>query len=93
MTHRPDLRTVALALAFFAIGFLVAERMTPASAAAPAAPATIDNAQAFSGTSGTVIAEDAQKVPYVIIVRDTKIWRIQLGASSSAHRPWATLSE
>jgi len=85
-----DWRTLVLAIAFLAIGFLVAERMTPASAAPAPRPAP-DYGQAFSGTTGTVVVEE-NKTTYVIIVRDSKLWRVPVGASGS-QRPWVNLAE
>src|SRR5258707_798395 len=51
-----DLRSVLLAGAFFALGFLVADRMTHVSAS-PSASLQDSNGAAYSGTDGAIAAK------------------------------------
>ena len=86
MLHRIDVRSILLALAFAACGFLIADRM----AAANARPVPVEQggAGAFAGTAGTVAVGE-----YVVIVRDSKVYRINIGERSQSGKwtPWMVL--
>ena len=89
MVRRFDFRSVLIAAAFFAIGFLVADRMTRVEAAQ--APAPQESSQAFSGTDGAVVMK-VNGVPNLIIVRAAKLWRVD--PSGTGHqRSFATVGE
>jgi hypothetical protein len=72
-----DLRSVLLALACGALGFVIADRMGEA-AAAPAAAG-------FRGAGDALVVyqDDSTKAHYAVILRDNKLWQVQLGGSSS----------
>lgn len=92
MKNWMDLKSLLVAVAFFAVGFLAADRMTPA-AAAPMQATSDTGAAAFAGTSGafTVFTEGRW---YVIVVKDGKVWRMAANAGSvGATRPWTTLTD
>jgi len=89
MNTRFDFRSVLIAAAFFAIGFLVADRMARVDAAPPAA--VQDGVQGFSGTDGAVVMK-VNGVPNLIIVRASKLWRVD--PSGMGHnRSFATVGE
>jgi hypothetical protein len=89
MLRRFDFRAALIAVGFFAIGFLVADRMTRVEAAP--LPSMQDNGQAFSGNDGAVVMK-VNGVPNLIIVRGAKLWRVD--PSSRGHNAsFATVGE
>ena len=90
MLRRFDVRTVLLAGAFFALGFLVADRMTRVEAVTAAATQE-STTPSFSGTDGAVVMK-VNGVPNLIIVRGPKLWRVD--PSGTGHvRSFATIGE
>jgi len=89
MIRRFDFRSVLLAGAFLALGFLIADRMTRADAAP--APAAQDAPQSFSGTDGAVVMK-VNGVPTLILVRGAKLWRVDPSATGHS-RSFATVGE
>ena len=90
MLRRLDVRSLLLACAFFALGFLVADRMTRADAA-QAAPLQEAGMQSFSGTDGAVVMK-VNGVPNLIIVRAAKLWRVDPSARGH-NASFATIGE
>ena len=88
-----DVRSIVIAVAFLAIGFLAAERMTPAVAASPREAQEM-RGDSFAGTTGTTIVKTDRDV-YVILVRDRKIYRIGMGKGGEQNQilPWAILAD
>ncbi len=84
-----DFRSVLLALAFAAIGFLAADRMSAAQARPAPLPAPAAGDPGFSGTSGAM----AIGVDWVVIVRDNKVYKLNIGkgGDNNRERPWAML--
>ena len=62
MNRWMDLRSVLIAGAFFALGFLVADRMTHAGASSPLV-AQDGNGAAFSGADGAIAARSHPHPP------------------------------
>ena len=89
MLRRFDFRSVLVAIAFFTVGFLVADRMTRAEAAP--APSVQEGAQSFSGTDGAMMTK-INGAPTLIVLRAAKIWRVDLTASGH-NRSIATIGE
>ncbi len=89
MVRRVDLRSLLIAVAFFAIGFLVADRMSRVEASAPAAQEAA--APSFSGADGAVVMK-VNGVPNLVIVRGTKVWKIDPTGSGHA-RSFMTFGE
>ena len=84
MFRRFDFRATLIAVAFFAIGFLVADRMTRAEAAPTAAPAADgDVAAGFSGTDGALVTKIGN-LTYLIIVRGNKVYRMDAGGAGNS---------
>ena len=86
MSRWMDLRSVLIAGAFFALGFLVADRMTHVSAS-PSATLQDSNGAAYSGTDGAIAAKSP-----ILIFRGHKIYRVD-PAQGGPHRPWGDLTE
>lgn len=75
-----DLKVVLIAIAFFALGFLVAHGMRPVEAQQPAPlPAS-----AFAGSAGAMVAGGGD---VVILVRDNNVYRLQVTGQSGEMRP------
>lgn len=91
MLQRFDFRSALIAVAFFAIGFLVADRMTRAEAAPSPVSAAQDAGQGFSGTEGTVVVKVAG-VNQLILVRGAKLYRVD-PAGAGHFRSFATIGE
>jgi len=89
MLRRFDFRAVLIAVSFFAIGFLVADRMTRAEAAPVSA--LQDNGQAFSGDNGAVVMK-VGGTQQLIIVRAAKLYRVD-PAGAGHFRSFATIGE
>jgi hypothetical protein len=86
MSRWMDLRSVLLAGAFFALGFLVADRMTHVSA--NTSPALQDsNGAAYSGADGAIAAKSQ-----ILIFRGHKIYLVD-PARGGTQRPWGDLAE
>lgn len=86
MTRSGVLRSVLIALACFALGFFVADRMTNASASP--LPAMQDGGAGYSGADGALMVR-----PYLVVIRGKKVYRIDPSASGGAQKPWAELVE
>ena len=86
MSRWMDLRSALLAGAFFALGFLVADRMTHVSAS-PSAAIQDSNGAAYSGTDGAIAAKSQ-----ILIFRGHKIYLVD-PARGGAQRPWGDLVE
>lgn len=86
MTRRIDLRALLLAGACFGLGFVVADRMAPATAS-PAAAAQDANGAAFGGADGAVVLRSQ-----LYVIRGKKVYRIDPG-SAGTQRPWGELVE
>jgi hypothetical protein len=86
MSRWMDLRSVLLAGAFFALGFLVADRMTHVSAS-PTAALQDSNGAAYSGTDGAIAAKSQ-----ILIIRGHKIYLVD-PARGGPQRPWGDLVE
>lgn len=93
MPRRFDFRAALIAAAFFAIGFLVADRMTRAEAAPASAPraAEQDAAAAFSGQDGALVTRIGN-ITYLLVVRGNKVYRMDAGGAGNA-RPNFHLAE
>jgi hypothetical protein len=89
MLRRFDFRAALIAASFFAIGFLVADRMTRVEAAPLSSMQ--DNGQAFSGNDGAVVMK-VGGVPQLIIVRAAKLYRVD-PAGAGHFRSFATIGE
>jgi hypothetical protein len=76
-----DLRSVLLAGAFFALGFLLADRMTPAGAAPLPSPQD-SNGAAFSGTDGAVVLRNQ-----IYVIRGGRIYRLD-PSTGGTQRHW-----
>jgi len=86
MNRWMDLRSVLIAGAFFALGFLVADRMTHAGASS--VPSSQDsNGAAFSGNDGAIAAKSQ-----ILIFRGHKIYLVD-PARGGNQRPWGDLVE
>lgn len=83
MLRRFDFRAVLIAVAFFTVGFLVADRMTRAEAAPRSVAAAQDGAAAFSGQDGALVVK-ANNIPYLILVRGSKIYRVDATGAGNA---------
>lgn len=80
-------RSALIAVVFFALGLVAADRMTRASASAlPVAQE--GNAGAFNGTEGAVVIKSQ-----LIVIRGPKIYRIDPFGPNGPQRPWGTLAE
>lgn len=90
MIRSGNLRALAAAAILFAGGFLAADRMAAARAAAPADAQ--ETRTSFAGTAG-VMSVDGKE--YIIIVRDKKLWRIAAGKGGDNNSivPWAILAD
>jgi hypothetical protein len=84
MNRWMDLRTALLALAMFALGFMVADRMSPASAGAPAG-AQEGAGGGFSGTDGAVTVGKG-----LFVIRGDKYYFLD-PSDKGAQRPWGQL--
>jgi hypothetical protein len=71
-----------VAVVFFALGLVVADRMTPAAASA-ASTAQDSNGAAFAGTEGAVVMKNQ-----LYVIRGPRIYRID-PATGGTQRPWA----
>lgn len=87
MNRSAAFKSALIALACFALGFLVADRMTTASASAPPVPQDGIGA-AFSGTDGAVVVKN-----YVLVFRGKKIYRVDPSDKGGAQRSWGELAE
>ena len=85
MTRTFDFRSLLLASAFLVLGFLIGSRMTAAEAH-PAAGTGDDRAPSFAGSTGCVVVDGT-----IIVVRDSKIWKLPLSAAASDYKPWVKL--
>jgi len=83
MLRRFDFRAALIAVAFFAIGFLVADRMTRVDAATRRAAPEQDGAAAFSGPDGALVVK-ANNIPYLLIVRGSKVYRVDATGAGNA---------
>jgi len=86
MSRWMDLRSALLAGAFFALGFLLADRMTHVSAS-PSAALQDSNGAAFSGTDGAIAAKSQ-----ILLFRGHKIYLVD-PARGGTQRPWGDLVE
>ncbi len=89
-----DLRIVVVAVAFLAIGFLAADRMTTAAAADPAAPAQDLRGDSFSGSTGTTVVRSDREA-FIIVVRDRRVYKLPLsrGGENTQVVPWLILTD
>jgi hypothetical protein len=79
-------RSFLIALSFFALGFLVADRMAPAAAAGKAV-AEDSNGAAFSGGDGAISAKSQ-----ILLIRGHKIYLVD-PARGGTQRPWGDIVE
>jgi hypothetical protein len=87
MNRWTNLKSALLAGAFFALGFLVADRMT--NAGANSVPVAQDgNGAAFSGTDGAVVVKT-----HLLVFRGRKIYKIDPLAPGGAQRPWGEIGD
>lgn len=84
MNRWMDLRSALLALAMFGLGFMVADRMSPASAGAPAR-AQEGGGGGFSGTDGALGVGKG-----VFVIRGDKVYFLD-PADKGGQRPWGQL--
>ena len=94
MGKRTYLGTIVIAAAFLAIGFLAADRMTSASAAAPAALEQDLRGDSFAGTSGTTVIRSDRET-FIIIVREKRVYKLPLGkgGDNNSTVPWVILAD
>jgi hypothetical protein len=86
MNRWMNLQSVLIAGAFFALGFLMADRMTHAGAS-PGPVAQDGACGAFAGTDGAIAAKSP-----ILIFRGHKIYLVD-PARGGAQRPWGDLVE
>ncbi len=87
---RIDFRSVLVAIAFVALGFLAAERMGAAHAA-PAQAGSANDVGSFAGTNGAITVFDGKQW-WVVVVRDERIYKVPLADRQSPSRPWSELA-
>jgi hypothetical protein len=90
MDRRPNLALILVAAGFFALGFIVADRMSTAISL-PANQASDQGGGAFSGTEGTLLIRGTRG-PSVLIIRGSKMYRVDPEAPAGTNnKVWGSL--
>jgi hypothetical protein len=83
-------RSALLAAVFFVVGFLMADRMTPAKAETSPVAQDIQGA-AFSGSDGAFVTKSGSGTS-IFIIRGNKVWKLDPNQSQSLNnKVWGVI--
>ncbi len=87
-----DAKALVAAVAFFGLGFFVADRMLTAKADTTPAAQEIQGGS-FSGAEGALVAKSGQGTS-IFIIRGNKVWKLDPNQSQGGNnKVWGVLAE